>query len=160
MKCYSMKKISEKLNFCLSFLVRNYDMDSLIQELIQRRTQMSDRGTHFYHAACTFLPKKCKKLTYGMNHFTCQSRLDLSVHAEIDALTKLKPRQGNKQSKKINLLIIRTTKHGKLCMSKPCPQCCQDMTRILPRLGYKLDWIYYSTASEEIHRMKLDRTLS
>lgn len=133
-------------------------MNDLVQELILRRTQTTElNGSQFYHAACTFIPKKFNILTYGMNHFTCQSRLDMSIHAEVDALMKLKKKADNKHLKKINLLIIRTTKMGKLCMSKPCEQCIQDITRITPRLGFKIEWIYYSSSDQMIHRFKLDR---
>lgn len=133
-------------------------MNELVQELIQRRIHSCDHGSHFYHAACTFLPKKLQMISYGMNHFSSPSRLDVSTHAEIDALLKLRKRENHKRGKKINLLIIRTTKMGKLCMSKPCEQCVLDMLRIAPRQGYKIDWIYYSTATGDIHRVKLERS--
>ena len=85
--------------------------------------------SHYNHIACIFTGKKAiinnklsiqkeKVLCYGVNHYTLRtyrdiSGKDVSIHAEEDALIKL-PANKNKKIKKINILVLRFTKHMNL----------------------------------------------
>ena len=94
-------------------------------------------------------------MTIGMNSYKNQERKsNHTIHAEFDAINKL-PNRKNKSIKKINLLVIRTTKTGKLSSSKPCYSCIMDMLTLPPKKGYKIEWIYHSNEDETISKVKL-----
>ena len=77
-----------------------------------------------------------------------------TTHAERDAISKL-PFRKSKKCKKINILVIRTTKIGTLSNSKPCYHCIMDMINITPKYGYKINNVYYSTDDGSITKTKL-----
>jgi len=78
----------------------------------------------------------------GMNYILDNNKG--SVHAEIALIEKHKHRIPDK----INMLVIRMTKTGKLCESRPCYHCMMQLLES----GINIKYIYYSTASGEIHR--------
>lgn len=71
------------------------------------------------------------------------------VHAEEDALNKLKPNKNNNPIR-INILVIRISKTNVLQTSKPCANCIEKLKKIPGKKGYKLDNIYYSESPEKI----------
>jgi deoxycytidylate deaminase len=94
-------------------------------------------------------------LSFGENHFMASNIGDLyTIHAEHDAINNL---PYTKKKKTINLLVVRFTKNKKLCMSKPCNQCIQNIYKFAPRKGYTVKNIYYSTEQETIHKTTLNR---
>jgi hypothetical protein len=64
-----------------------------------------------------------------------------SIHAERNLFDKL-PSQ--KKNKKINILVVRFTKMGALCMSRPCDKCIYFLSVFPQRKGYRIGKIYYS----------------
>jgi cytidine deaminase len=76
------------------------------------------------------------------------------IHAEHDAIIKL---PYTKKQISINLLVVRFTKNGKLCMSRPCNQCIQNMYKLAPKKGYIIKNIYYSTEDEKIQKTTLNK---
>lgn len=76
------------------------------------------------------------------------------VHAEEDALNKLKPNKNNNPIH-INILVIRISKTNVLQSSKPCANCIEKLKKIPGKKGYKLDNIYYSESPEKIIKTKL-----
>ena len=66
------------------------------------------------------------------------------IHAEHDAINKLKPLYNNKRLESINLLVIRFSKNNKLQSSKPCANCIKTMKSLPEKKGYKIKHIYYS----------------
>lgn len=70
----------------------------------------------------------------------------------MDAIRKLPPRKNRRKNKHIDILVIRTTKAGKLANSKPCTDCLHGMSNVR---GYFIDSVYYSTAEGEIVCHKL-----
>jgi len=76
------------------------------------------------------------------------------VHAEMDAINKLKSRQNNKLFK-VNILVIRVNDSGKLCSSQPCHKCVHYMKTIAVNKGYKIKDIYYSTREGLIEKRRL-----
>jgi cytidine deaminase len=91
-------------------------------------------------------------LSYGEN-MVCLNRSCLpseqpwTIHAEDAAIRKL-PTLSKKRPKKIDLLVIRTSKTGVLGISKPCENCVMLLQHQLPEKGYRLQKIYYSEDGE------------
>jgi hypothetical protein len=88
-------------------------------------------------------PTGGKKFAFGMNEPTKWNYMP-SMHAEIDAYTKIK---GYKNiSKKLDILVIRITKGGNLAESRPCFHCID----ILAKSHLNICDVYYSTSEGTI----------
>lgn len=72
------------------------------------------------------------------------------IHAEHDAINKLKPLERKKKLEHVNLLVVRFSKKNKFQNSKPCANCIQTMKKLPEKKGYKIRDIYYSNDNEEI----------
>jgi hypothetical protein len=72
----------------------------------------------------------------------------ISTHAEVAALKKHEAR--NLKSKKMDLMVVRVSKTGKLGMSRPCTNCIKSMCSS----DVQIVTIYYSTEAGEIAREK------
>lgn len=77
------------------------------------------------------------------------------IHAEHDAINKLKPLYRKKRLESINLLVIRFSKNNKLQNSKPCVNCIQNMKNLPEKKGYKIKNIYYSNDNGDIIKSSL-----
>jgi len=77
------------------------------------------------------------------------------IHAEYDALTKLKPLY-NRRLEIINMLIIRVSKKNNLQSSKPCVNCIDTLKSFPQKKGYKIQYIYYSDGEGNIIKSNLD----
>lgn len=82
-----------------------------------------------------------------------------TTHAEDNAIRKLPMMPRKKHLKKVDLLVIRTSKTGTLGNSKPCVHCLMLLQNKLPEKGYKLHTIYY-TDKGEIHETTLRELLA
>ena len=72
---------------------------------------------------------------FGINHYNIDTKFN-SRHAEVDAVTKLKYTEKQKQ---ITMLVFRTNNKGdKLLMAKPCKNCVREIRRTLKFKNYKL----------------------
>jgi cytidine deaminase len=92
-------------------------------------------------------------LSFGQNYFLTNTIGNIyTIHAEHDAVNKL---PYTKKKKTINMLVVRFTKNNKLCMSKPCEQCIENIHKFAPKKGYIVKNIYYSTGNEEIKKTTL-----
>ena len=80
---------------------------------------------------------------------------EAGIHAEHDAINKLKPLKRNKKFEPINILVIRFSKNNKLQNSKPCANCIQTMKILPERKGYRIKNIYYSNDSGNIVKTNL-----
>ncbi len=81
-------------------------------------------------------------LSYGVNQMGDSN----SIHAEQDAIQKLKPLRRKRHLEPIHMLVISISGKNKIQSSKPCAKCIKTMS-ILPQImGYKLKNIYYSNA--------------
>ena len=94
-------------------------------------------------------------LSFGQNHYPCNGKTD-TIHAEHDAINKL-PFKRNNEKIKINMLVLRFTKNFKLCMSKPCNQCINNMIHLFPKKGYIIKNIYYSNTNGDIEKTTLEK---
>lgn len=98
-----------------------------------------------------------KVLSYGSNSY----KNNISIHAERKAIDNLPVIKNNrKRLTNINILVIRTTKNGDACMSKPCEHCINDMLTIPQRRGYVVKNVYYSDENGEVASTTLGRLLS
>ena len=79
----------------------------------------------------------------GMNYYN----IDLngtSLHAEVDAVNKLKSNSKN-QKKKINVIVLRTNNKGdRFMMAQSCQPCLNYMKQELDRKNYKVHTAWYS----------------
>ena len=94
--------------------------------------------------------KKARILSYGFNKMGDSEGLQPGIHAEYDAIRKLLPLRRKKRLVSINILVIRVSGKNKLQSSKPCVNCINTMKTLPPKLGYKIEDIYYSNNNEEI----------
>lgn len=78
---------------------------------------------------------------------------DLSTHAEINALNKLKDKKINLKRKKFDLLVVRLSKTERLGESRPCYHCLHK----LEQSGVKIQNIYYSTRDNIIVKEKFNQ---
>lgn len=92
---------------------------------------------------------------YGRNHYTDIKSNTKTIHAERDAISKL-PCRKDKKPKKINIVVIKTSKTGILGNSKPCFNCLLDMKDYAPLMGYRINWVYYSDENGRLKKSKLN----
>ena len=100
--------------------------------------------------------KKAKILSFGTNMMGDSDGIEPGIHAEHNALTKLKPLKIKKKLEPINLLVIRLSKTNKIQSSKPCNNCIKIMETIPERKGYKIQNIYYSDDKGNIIKTSLN----
>lgn len=77
------------------------------------------------------------------------------IHAEYDAINKLKPIKRKRYLQNINILVIRISKNNKLQSSKPCANCIETMKHLPGKKGYKIKHIYYSNENGDIVKSNL-----
>jgi cytidine deaminase len=100
----------------------------------------------FCHIACVFKGELMDKniLGIGSNCFKNNNLCLPSIHAEINAIDKIKTNYETKKLQPINLLIIRVNKLGEIKMSKPCKNCIDRLLDFPCKKGYKVKQIIYS----------------
>lgn len=72
-----------------------------------------------------------------------------SIHAEIDAMNKLKYNT-SKKPKKINLFVFRVNNFGEVRNAKCCNNCKTNIYKIAQIKGYNIKHIYYTTNNNNI----------
>ena len=100
--------------------------------------------------------KKARVLSFGTNMMGDSNGNDPGIHAEHNALIKLKPLKIKKQLEPINLLVIRLSKTNKIQSSKPCSNCIKIIDFIPEKKGYKIKNIYYSDNEGNIIKTNLN----
>jgi cytidine deaminase len=121
-----------------------------IKQSILRNDIVLGLGNH-NHMACVFVGTQI--ISCGMNYHNSETS---TVHAEQNAISKL-PKRNSKKLKRVNLLVVRTSKSGKLNNSRPCLHCIRSMTRTTPKYGYKIHHVYFSTNDGSIQKLKLSQ---
>ena len=81
--------------------------------------------------------------------------LEPGIHAEHNALLKLKQSINKNRLEPINLLVVRFSKTNKIQSSKPCSNCIQIMDTMPEKKGYKIQNIYYSNSDGDIVKTNL-----
>jgi cytidine deaminase len=102
--------------------------------------------------------KKANILSFGFNMMGDVEGNEQGIHAEHDAINRLKPLKRNKRLQSINILVIRLSKSNRIQQSKPCANCIQTMKTLPEKKGYKIRNIYYSDNNGEIVKSNI-RTL-
>ena len=77
------------------------------------------------------------------------------IHAEHDAIRKLLPLKRKSRLENINILVIRLSSKNKIQSSKPCINCINMMKTLPPKLGYRIQHIYYSNEEGNIIKTTL-----
>ena len=101
---------------------------------------------HTYTESChyaLFIPHKTNgtnftKLAFGVNS-SKKNCVSVTTHAEMDALSQINKIKN--RPKKVDLLVIRYSKSGKLGESRPCYHCLRRLTNT----SIEIKKIYYST---------------
>ena len=79
----------------------------------------------------------------GFNQYNIDLK-NTSLHAEVDAVNKLKPNHKTK-SKKVIIIVFRVNNSGtKLLMSKPCSCCIATIKKSLSYKNYTLHKGWYT----------------
>jgi hypothetical protein len=99
--------------------------------------------------------KKARILSFGVNQMGDSDGKKPGIHAEYDALTKLMPIRRKKKLESINLLVVRLSTKNKIQSSKPCFNCIETMKKFPPKIGYKIDNVYYSDSNGDITKTNL-----
>ena len=94
--------------------------------------------------------KKARILSFGVNQMGDTHGNLPGIHAECDAISKLIPLKPRKKLENINLLVIRLSTKNKIQCSKPCYNCIETMKKLPPKIGYKINNIYYSDSTGNI----------
>jgi hypothetical protein len=116
------------------------NLDLLIE---YRESQILNCRGMYNHVAMIFEKNNYDRpLCYGTNYLV-DIYDNRSIHAEHDALLRLKKNYSGKL-KKINLLVIRYTNTYKLSTSKPCIFCLDKMKELSLQKGYMIHKVYYS----------------
>ena len=76
----------------------------------------------------------------GVNQYNIDGNFT-SLHAEVDAVTKLKR---SIKSKCVKMLVFRVNKQVGICMAKPCSNCMRTIKRELRKKNYRCNIIYYT----------------
>ena len=86
--------------------------------------------------------------------------IEPGIHAEQNALLKLKPIKIKKKLELIDLLVVRFSKTTKIQSSKPCNNCIKIMNDIPCKKGYKIQNIYYSDSDGNIIKTNLSNLMN
>jgi cytidine deaminase len=117
---------------------------------------------HYNHVSCILQEgngnlKKARVLSYGVNQMGDTKGLMPGIHAEHDAIRKLRPLKKQNKKKLINILVIRLSAKNKLQTSKPCINCIETMKNLPDKLGYKIQKVFYSDGSGNIVKISLKK---
>ena len=99
--------------------------------------------------------KKTKILSFGVNQSSNSDCITAEIHAEQDAINKLKPLKYKKNLESINILVIRLSSKNKLQSSKPCANCIESMKNNPIKKVYKIQNVYYSDSEGNIIKTNL-----
>lgn len=101
--------------------------------------------------------KKTNILSFGFNRIGDIDGHEAGIHAEHDAINKLKPLDRKKHLQNINILVVRITKNNTLHNSKPCANCLEIMKILPEKKGYRIRNIYYSDDNGNIVKSNLKK---
>lgn len=98
------------------------------------------------------------QLSYGENMYRNQYEKG-TIHAEANALMKLPHLPRKSRLKRVDLLVVRTSREGAMGCSKPCVHCINLMKNKLPEKGYTLHRVYYSDKGGDIVSMTFQKLI-
>jgi hypothetical protein len=109
----------------------------------------------FYKGTTNLMKFPPNILSYGINIMGDTEGMVCGIHAEHDAIRKLRPLKYKKKLKNIDILVIRISKTNKFYLSKPCNRCICMMKTLPNKLGYNIKNVYYSTNNGTIIKTTL-----
>lgn len=97
-----------------------------------------------------------KKVAVGANFFKINKK---SVHAEIDAVRKLRTHEKKKKMKPLVLVSFKFARSGELRNAKPCRHCVMALKIRLKMKNYYVSYVIYSDNNGELVTCGLDDLL-
>ncbi len=142
-----MNKISELAEIC-AYRRRRF---------IETKTNLEIKPC-FFHGCFIISHKRFENiLSYGEN--ISDLKLDKTIHAEHKAIINLPCLKRKKNLKKVDIIVVRTTKSGTLGLSKPCYHCLIAMNTLIKEKGYIIEDIYYTNSDGNLERTDLNKLL-
>jgi hypothetical protein len=90
----------------------------------------------------------------GMNHYNVDLK-GTSIHAEVDAVSKLKYNHKSKPIK-VNIIVLRVNNKGdRLLLSKSCEPCMKYMRTHLHLKNYKVHKAWYTDNDGQFIQFKI-----
>ncbi len=115
---------------------------------------MFEKMQHERNHVAAFIDSDMRRVymnTIGVNK---PQKIYISKHAEEDAITRFMQlnhvRGKRTKGKSYNLLVIRMTRCGKFCSSRPCYHCIQKLIES----GLNIKYIFYSDNDNSIKKEK------
>ncbi len=111
---------------------------------------------HIYHHSLLNQLKESRLFySIGFNsNRNPHSNTNIGTHAEIDALIKIRRLILNKKiknTKSIDLIVIRINSSKNLCLSEPCYHCTMEL---LKNKSFKIRNLYYSNEKDTLNCIK------
>jgi hypothetical protein len=100
-----------------------------------------------------FLNGVLKKVALGTNFYKIDKT---TVHAEIDAVRKIRVHEKKKRMKPLVLVSFRFSRSGKLKNAMPCYHCVAKLKKILPKKNYYIAKVIYSNSCGTLTTCYLD----
>ncbi len=79
-----------------------------------------------------------------------------TVHAEIDAMRKVRVREGKKRMTPLTLVSLRFNSSGELKNAMPCQHCVAELKRTMPTKNYYIAKVIYSDNYGRLITCELD----
>ena len=118
----------------------------------ERLNVKNDHNGRAYIGCVIFNRHQC--YSYGINQYNIDFKFN-TIHAEVDAIIKLKRKY---KPKKVHMIVFRINRDNhKLCNAKPCIHCINYMQRNLRRKNYilKNNRCYYTDEQGNINYIKI-----
>jgi deoxycytidylate deaminase len=111
----------------------------------------------FKNIHLSIIIKKKSVIAFGENKVLPNTNIFWTIHAEVNALTKLPVNRGKLID--IDLIVLRLYKDGTFSYSKPCEHCINYMKNIIKN-GYRINTVLYSNHDGFIESIKLNNIIT
>ena len=92
----------------------------------------------------------------GYNYYPSNNKYVGSIHSEKAAILALPKRPTNKKLKKVDIMIVKSSKSGShVGNSHPCIGCVKDLNSLPARYGYKIRKVHFTNNDGTITSMSL-----
>lgn len=113
------------------------------QYYCQRAADQAFKSTMQHRHGCVIVYNDRDIIAKGYNHTRCTMENEFSIHAEVEAINKLRQVLKTKSKDFINKCTLYVVRIGKdslgnpLKMSEPCPRCSAAIRNVgIPRVVY------------------------
>lgn len=116
-------------------------MEILLNKYCDIRFKIENDNNGHHKIGCLIFDKSYNICSFGYNKYNVD-KFNRSLHAEKDAINKLK---FNSKNKKVNVLIFRISNDNKnILLGLPCSNCKNSLILGIKNKGYNLKKIYYT----------------